>query len=129
MIVVDGYKYWALPGLTCHGHPTEANNVLFDLSASPYTNNLFLVPTHPLGEREQNALTWDPPGFHCPLRSSLRHKPVPKGASRTSWLPNYRKCPRASITAVAQVYRVAKAVWWDPPSIVAPYVSNVYSVR
>jgi hypothetical protein len=99
-------------------YPLEVNHVVFFLwlssgiSNSP--NNVLFVPTLPLGEREQNALTRCPPGFLRPLRSSLCHESVPKAAPGAARLPNHRKCPRASITAVAQVYRVAKAVWSGP---------------
>ena len=92
--------------------PPEVNNVVFLLSGAPSAT--LYVPTLRLGEREQNALCRRPSRFPRPLRSSLCHKPVPKAASRASWLPNHRKCPRASITAMAQVYRVAKAVRSGP---------------
>lgn len=92
--------------------PLEVNNVVFPLSGAP--SDSLPIPTLRLGEREQNTLDWRPPRFSGPLRSSLCHKPVPKTASGTSRLPNLRKCTRASIAAVAQVYRVAKAVWSVP---------------
>jgi hypothetical protein len=83
------------------------------LLAWPPTN-ILCVSALLSGEREQDALTRHLSGFHRPLRGSLFHKPIPKVAPRAPWLPYYRKCPRASVTAMAQVHRVEKAVWLVP---------------
>src|SRR6266576_5115579 len=94
--------------------PSEIDHVVFLLWLSGTPNNVFFVTTYSLGQREQNTLARRPSRFLHPLCSSLCHKPVPQAAPRASWLPNHRKCPRASNSAVAQVYRVATAVWSGP---------------
>ena len=99
--------------IACHRHPTQANYGLFRLFAQ-FLSNTLLVSALLSGEREQDALTRHLSGSYRSLRGSLCHKPVPKAAPGASWLPHYRKCSRASVTAMAQVYRVEKAVWLVP---------------
>lgn len=95
-------------------HLPRAPNYDFSLLFAWPPTSILRVPALPSGEREQGALTWHLSGFHRPLRNSLCHKPVPKVAPGAPWLPYYRKCPRASVTAMAQVHRVEKAVWLVP---------------
>jgi hypothetical protein len=90
---------------------SEINYAVFLLWLTGTPNNVLFFTTYSLGQREQSTLARCPSRFLHPLCSSLCHKPVPQAAPGASWLPNHRKCPRASNSAVAQVYRVAEAVW------------------
>jgi hypothetical protein len=91
--------------------PSEIIHAVFFLWLSGSPNNAHFVTIY---SREQNTLARRPSRFLHPLCGSLCHKPVPQAAPGASWLPNHRKCPRASNSAVVQVYRVAKAVWSGP---------------
>src|SRR5712671_1048882 len=88
--------------------PSEANNVLYLSTCIP--EDFLILRALSLCESKQNPVTRHLSGFRRPVCRSLHHKPVQKAAPGASWLPNHRQCPRASITAVAKVYRVAKAV-------------------
>jgi len=76
--------------------------------------NVFSTPTSMEGARLWNVLDrcharrWS----YCPLHCSLLHKSIPQATSRSSWLPDHRKCSRTEIKAImAQVRRLAKEVW------------------
>jgi len=87
---------------------SKTNNALYLAACIP--EDFLVLRALSLCERKQNPVPRHLSGLCRPLCDSLHNKPVQKAAPGASWLPYHRQRPRAKITAVAKVYRVAEAV-------------------